>query len=678
MKKMIHCLKKGAVALFALLLIFTVFSERIDAAGPDLADYEDSYEVKTFSYFGFDKSTLETDDLTTSPKAPKDKNTPEYYEARYPDSLDYFGQTLSVKVNVTFEGANKYGYNNSDTTSIWRSGNSGSPARKQNSVWIKAFGADFTVTISLFKDSSFTTPFNDYEGAVAFVDPDQSNYIMDIAGREIYYQNIGNLGSKYTVESDGLYRKSFGDIADAELGVTMKGSNSITFRINGYADWIYLPDFIVIEAPYIVEYYYQNNDGTYPEKPNGGTSETRYCKVYEDSVVTVTDEDKTSQRDGYGLDESMNAEWSKEFNPDGSTVLKVYFKPSYTIKYDGNGGTLIPGKTMDDDNYYAEEPTMPSKETWNYERPGFEFVGFKLENEGETYNGSKDYRDTLLAEEDRVITLYAQWNPLDYKIKYDPNGGEGVMADDDYTGLDETMPSKEEWTFTRKGYKFVGYRVENVGDMFNGKNEYKPDLLVDEDRVITLYAQWEELPYTIKYDPNGGKGEMANDEYMGSATTMPSKEDWTFTRDGYDFTGFKFENVGDTLNGSKEYKDTLLDDEDRVITLYAQWEPWKYTIKYDPNGGTGEMPDHIYYYDDPDMNSDPNQYKRSGYTFTGFLYTDELGNQTLYKSINDFRAELVRLGKNSEILLVAQWRKNPLPTKNTIPVTGVEYNKIVD
>ena len=674
MKKMMNYLKKGLTVMLTLLMILAVAPEKTEAEGPTLAEYEGAHETSEFKYFGFKKETLETADLTTTKHRPADKATPEEYEVRYPDSLDYFGHTVSVKVNVTFEGENTYGYNRGDTTSIWVSDSKEEIERMKYSVWLKAYGANFKVTVSLYEDNTFTTPFNDFVGAIAFVDPDQSNYLYNALDYDIYYQNKGSLGTKYRVEADGLKRISWGDIPNAEIGVKLYKQSSFTFTINGYADWVYLPDFIVVEVPYTVEYYYQNKDGTYPSEPNGG-SVVRYQDILINPVATVTDEDKTSQRPAFNLDESKNELWSQEVKEDGSTVLKVYFKPSYTIKYDGNGGTLIEGKTMDDDHYYAENPTMPSKEEWQYERPGFEFIGYKLENEGELYTNSEDFRSILIEEEDREITLFAQWNPLDYKIKYDKNAEDatGEMADDDYTGLDETMPSKEEWTFERKGYKFIGFKVENDGEIFNGAKEFKPELLVDEDRVITLYAQWEALPYTIKYNANGGEGTMPDDVYKGSSEVMPSKEEWTFTREGYDFIGFKLENEGELLNGSKEYKDVLLDEEDREIELFAQWDPWKYTIKYDPNGGTGEMPDHIYTYEDPTMNSDENKYTRKGYNFIGFLYTDEKGNQTLYKNINDFRAELIRLGKNSEILLVAQWRMKPSKdTPYVIPVTGVE------
>ena len=165
---------------------------------------------------------------------------------------------------------------------------------------------------------------------------------------------------------------------------------------------------------------------------------------------------------------------------------------------------------------------------------------------------------------------------------------------------------------------------------------------------------------------------MPNDEYTGEDETMPSKEEWTFTRDGFDFTGFKFENEGELLNGSQEYVDTLLEDEDRKITLYAQWKPWIYTITYNPNGGYGDMPDDIFDYFDEEMESDPNKFVRDGYSFEGFAYEDENGNVTIYKNINDFRSEFMKLGKNSVIELVAQWKKLPDTNTYVAPVTGVE------
>lgn len=676
--------------IFVLLLVLTAVPAKIQAEDPTVREYENSFSTDVFYEFELDKSTYdkERSNIPTKLTFPKEGET---FTAYYPNALNYYGVKKSVKIDITYIGYNRYKKAGDDWIDAGSGRARGIRLEPDNDICMFALGNDYDITYSFYEDENFTTPANIY-AAIAFEDPDLGNYWYAADTRKIYYIDVKDrygdnkrladyfkVNSKgvFSVDEDNVKYHTWYDFDYGTFGVPLENESSFAFMVEGKQDLLYLlVRIIMTQIPYKVAQYYETADG-YPTEPDY-ISDPIYVDAYENPKVSVTDNDKKpnpEKGDGYVLDQDKADAWSLDLLPDGSTVLKVYFEQPYTIKYDPNCNDAT--GTMEDNNYRKSAPNMPSEATWIYERPGYEFIGYKVENDGEVLNGSADYKEYLLGQDDRTVVLYAQWKPLDYKIIYNKNANDatGEMPDSNYTGADEKMPSSDPWTFKRPGYKFVGYKVENEGTTFTEPDDFKSMLLKETDRTIELFAQWEELPYTIKYDPNGGTGEMPDDEYKGSDKTMPSKETWTFTREGYDFTGFKLENMGDLLNGSKEYRDTLLTDEDGVITLYAQWEPWKYTIKYDPNGGTGTMDDHIYNYEDPTMNSDPNQFTRKGYKFLGFVYTDPDGNQTLYKDPNDFRAEFIKLGKNSEILLVAQWKKIPVVNPEVHyypPVTGVE------
>ena len=58
----------------------------------------------------------------------------------------------------------------------------------------------------------------------------------------------------------------------------------------------------------------------------------------------------------------------------------------------------------------------------------------------------------------------------------------------------------------------------------------------------------------------------------------------SFTRQGYDFAGWRFEDK----TAGKQYADkaqvnNLTDVMYKTVTMYAQWTPHKYTIKFDKN-----------------------------------------------------------------------------------------------
>nr|MCR4708957.1 InlB B-repeat-containing protein [Clostridiales bacterium] len=88
------------------------------------------------------------------------------------------------------------------------------------------------------------------------------------------------------------------------------------------------------DVTYTVEYYYMNEDGTYPTTATS-SDDTRTAKT--DSEVSVTNADKTpNDTNKYALDEEKDDDWTAIVAGDGSTVLKVYFKlnkAGYTIHH---------------------------------------------------------------------------------------------------------------------------------------------------------------------------------------------------------------------------------------------------------------------------------------------------------------------------------------------------------
>lgn len=115
--------------------------------------------------------------------------------------------------------------------------------------------------------------------------------------------------------------------AGSEARLDNNGSNDL------YAVWE------ASDVNYKVEFYYQNTDGTYPDKAKDEDIVTRQGKT--DSTVFVTAADKANKENGkYVYDgNAVNVE-SGVVTADGSLVLKLYFKlnqASYTVRYLWNG-----------------------------------------------------------------------------------------------------------------------------------------------------------------------------------------------------------------------------------------------------------------------------------------------------------------------------------------------------
>ncbi len=149
---------------------------------------------------------------------------------------------------------------------------------------------------------------------------------------------------------------------------------------------------------------------------------------------------------------------------------------TYTIKYDANGGT---GSMADTTITYGISSKI---RTNTFTRNGFSFAGWTAyrttqdqwyytdgTNSGWYAEGSQPsgytksiYSDgTSVAKttaiDNDVVIFYAQWTPLaqTYTIKYNANGGTGTMEDTLVPYGYSTNIRKN--TFTRAGYKFVGW-----------------------------------------------------------------------------------------------------------------------------------------------------------------------------------------------------------------------------
>ena len=113
----------------------------------------------------------------------------------------------------------------------------------------------------------------------------------------------------------------------SEARLDNNGSNDL------YAVWE------AIDVDYTVEFYYQNTDGTYPDKAKDEDIVTRQGKT--DSIVYVTAADKADKENGkYVYDTAASNIESGTVAADRSLVLKLYFKlnqSSYTVRYLWNG-----------------------------------------------------------------------------------------------------------------------------------------------------------------------------------------------------------------------------------------------------------------------------------------------------------------------------------------------------
>lgn len=161
--------------------------------------------------------------------------------------------------------------------------------------------------------------------------------------------------------------------------------------------------------------------------------------------------------------------------------------------------------------------------------------------------------------------------------------------------------------------------------------------------------------YTVKYDANGGTGEMpATVHEVGLSNTLLKN---VYTRDGYEFLGWKTSTDGNTAIYTDLAKVKDIAAAGETITLYAHWVPYTYTVKYDSNGGVGAIDNSSHIYDESQaLNAvTDNSLSRTGYTFLGW---NRNPNEDVVEFANAATVKNLCVVSGGTVTLYAIWSAN--------------------
>ena len=223
------------------------------------------------------------------------------------------------------------------------------------------------------------------------------------------------------------------------------------------------------------------------------------------------------------------------------------------------------------------------------------------------------------------IELTASWRKAKYTIKFDPNGGEGTMSDQDLTVDEEQqLPANQ---FIRKGYDFDGWNKESGGggDSYSDKEAVK-NLSTTEGAQVKLYAQWTPITYTVTFDTKDGKPTTSKNYTIEKGIDSFG----TPTRSGYTFDGWY---------DGKEKVTNIKEGETGNRTLIAKWTPVTYKVTFDSAGGNAIDP--MPYTIEEKISSLPMP-TRKGYKFMGWFEGENLVTE-------------ISIGGTSDRTLTAKW-----------------------
>ena len=196
---------------------------------------------------------------------------------------------------------------------------------------------------------------------------------------------------------------------------------------------------------------------------------------------------------------------------------------------------------------------------------GYTFAGWATEEHGEKAYDDGEEILNLTAEDGAVIDFHAIWTPNSYTVTFNANGGEGAMADMQFTYDEEQSLTAN--AFTRENRFFAGWAAAADGAVTYTDGEVVSNLTAAADGEVTLYAVWADS--RVVFDANGGDGEM--EKYFvfnGTEQTLPRG---TFMKDGCFLLGWALTPDGEATLLDGDSTADIVAEAGETVTLYAVW-----------------------------------------------------------------------------------------------------------
>lgn len=421
----------------------------------------------------------------------------------------------------------------------------------------------------------------------------------------------------------------------------------------------------------------------------------------EDNLSTIKTQSPGAEVD----DETLEASEAKDHH----VTLYAVYKPvgTATVEFDATpaeGGTVslrsgsftVAGSTVTGGNVVS---TAEPKAGWH-------FVGWYEETATGTavQEGAGNEKLTVTAETmaDKLgllskkvnsnetpaheVRYVAVFEPNTFTVCFNANGGEGSMGDQTLGGANSPRNLTKN-AFSKAGYEFDGWAeysggtgtIYRDGALFENVTTYQGKQIKDGD-TITLYAQWREvehvtITYTAYPDSLGSvalnsksKAAVQNDPAVQSEIIYEKVNPETGEIVGATARvkpGSVFEGWYNDLTGKKVWdSETFVPQQQNgryVSASYvAHFRPYRYTLHYEANGGTGKKMDDQIFQHGQILPLNDCTYSREGYNFMGWSMSADNVKQFDNKAEVGFSSLLQTSDEpkdNAEATLYAVWKE---------------------
>ena len=304
----------------------------------------------------------------------------------------------------------------------------------------------------------------------------------EVKGNQTYVAVYDKVVNKYTVTWVNWDNKELEKDKDVPYGATPKydgkeptkaGNAQYSYKFTGWnpaispvtGDVTYKAQFEAVTNKYTVTWVNWDNkelekdeDVPYGADPEyDGEEPTKAA----DAQYTYTFKGWTPEVETVTGDATYKATYTKEAN-------------SYTLTYDLDGGEWENDTTYTYPKKYNEEVEVKADPT----KEGYTFAGW-TSAEVKVVNG----KFTMPA---KNVTLKAKWEANIYKVTYDLDGGEWTEATNEFPYEYKATVEVIKTVPTREGYKFSGWRSEEV--------TIENDAFTMPAKDVVLKAVWEANP----------------------------------------------------------------------------------------------------------------------------------------------------------------------------------------
>lgn len=199
------------------------------------------------------------------------------------------------------------------------------------------------------------------------------------------------------------------------------------------------------------------------------------------------------------------------------------------------------------------------------------------------------------------LTVNFQTAWTQYPLQIDPNGGyrvsdgsTSVISVNKTYGQIEAISERASANYILGGYTLKNTSTGSTaaadlgGASFTFDDTTKTGTFTQGTVACTLVANWILDAYVITFENNGGSGGPTTQAINANETGVLTVQ--TPSRLGYSFRGW--DTSSDAVTPVYLPGDSITLTED--ITLYAVWDIWTYTLTFDANGGSGEVPDDVF------------------------------------------------------------------------------------